>query len=804
MLTEAKRRNPFKPRWSKVASDLGDSKSRTILVIASIAVGVFAIGMIVTAYAILSEDIDRSYASVQPANIEIWTDPFDEDLVRILERIPGVKHAEGRHIAHVRGRKADGVWLSLKLIAAPDFAQLDINQLSVIDGTSSPGRREMLISKNFMNNTGYQVGDDILIEFPDGSTRRLPVVGLVTDQAGGGDPSEGANTYLTTETLRSMGLEDTFNRLYLTVEQGDDEDAIAEIADRVEDRVERNQLEVYRTEIAVSNEHPMATTILAILGVLGALGILVMVLSSTLIINTLNALLTQQMRQIGVMKLIGGRSLQILGMYLILITAYGLVALLIAVPIGTIAGYAFASFIAFMTGAELQGFRFISIAVALQALTAFLIPLGAGFFPVKKGSETNVRRAISNDRPGAQSAGLGWMTQISRWIRWVSRPITLSIRNTFRQRGRLVLTIFTLTVAGAVFIGVFNVRESMGHFMDQLTQHFMGDVALNFNQPYPITRIEQAVLPLEGVDSLEAWGGASAEIWDADENVIEHLRIIAPPVNTALLNPDLVAGRWLEPGERKAVVVSDTIYEIYPDLRPGDTIRVKFPGQREQEWSVVGVFRFISMLGDTIAYADFDFVADLLDLPNQAYSYKVTIEHHTLDDQIAVSQVLDDYFSDREFKVGSIEAGLTTQEDASEGINILVIFLMIMALLIALVGSIGLTGTMGMNVLERTREIGVMRAIGAVDLQIVKSVVIEGLMIGLITWVLAIGLSFPISYLLLRIIGEAMMGSLIDLYFTAQGMIIWLMVVAVLSAVASLFPARKAARLTIREVLAYE
>jgi len=154
--------------------------------------------------------------------------------------------------------------------------------------------------------------------------------------------------------------------------------------------------------------------------------------------------------------------------------------------------------------------------------------------------------------------------------------------------------------------------------------------------------------------------------------------------------------------------------------------------------------------------------------------------------------------------VSSVEAGLVTREDTSKAINILVIFLLIMALLTAFVGSIGLTGTMGMNVLERTREIGVMRAIGAVDFEIMKSVVIEGLIIGMITWILAIGLSFPISAVLLKIISQAMMGSSMDLSFTTQGVFIWLAVVIVLSFIASILPARNAARLTICEVLAYE
>jgi putative ABC transport system permease protein len=127
-----------------------------------------------------------------------------------------------------------------------------------------------------------------------------------------------------------------------------------------------------------------------------------------------------------------------------------------------------------------------------------------------------------------------------------------------------------------------------------------------------------------------------------------------------------------------------------------------------------------------------------------------------------------------------------------------------MAILTAFVGSIGLTGTVSINVLERTREIGVMRTIGAVDIVIMQSVIIEWPVIGLITWVLAIGLSFPISFLLLRIIGEAMMGSTMILHFTPFGILIWFGVVIVLSVFASIMPARNTARLTINEVLAYE
>ena len=681
-----------------------------------------------------------------------------------------------------------------------------INQLSTLAGTQYPTRRELIVSQDFMADSGYKLGEQIELELANGTTHTLPLVGIVGDQVtGAGEITAGPKVYMTLETLESLRMPGTYNRLYVRIAgDGNNKAEIKALAEVIEEKIEHNNRNVYRTEIKVSDEHPMASLVLAVLGVLGALGVLITFLSGALIINTLNALLNQHLRQIGVMKLIGGRSIQILAMYMSLIFMYGLIALLIAVPTGAAAGYALASYIAVTMNATLQGFRIVPSAIVVQVLIAFLIPLGAGFFPVNKGARTKVQSAISNDRGRAQSTGLNWFNRITNWVTFISRPILLSVRNTFRQTARLLLTIFTLTIAGAIFIAVFNVRTSMSDFIDQLTMHFLGDITLSFNQPYPITRIENIALSIPGITSIEGWGGAFTEIWDEDDNIVENMSIIAPPANTNLVDPNMVAGRWLLPGEEKAVVISDSIYETYPNLQPGDTILVKVPGQRVAEWTVVGIFRFISMIGDTLAYADYDYIADLLDLPNQAYSYRVITDEHTLEAQKEIAQILDKYLTDRGFQVNEAMPGLIIQEDNGKAVNILVVFLLIMALLTAFVGSIGLTGTMGMNVLERTREIGVMRAIGAVDFEIMKSVVIEGIMIGLITWVLAIGVSFPISNILLKIISDSMLGSSMDLTFTPFGVYLWLGVVVVLSIVASMLPARNAARLTINEVLAYE
>ena len=83
----------MRPRWRKVLSDLIDNKARTTLVVLSIAVGVFAIGVIAGAYRIISDDMSVSYAANNPSNIEIRMDDFDEDFLNTIRKFDGIKEA---------------------------------------------------------------------------------------------------------------------------------------------------------------------------------------------------------------------------------------------------------------------------------------------------------------------------------------------------------------------------------------------------------------------------------------------------------------------------------------------------------------------------------------------------------------------------------------------------------------------------------------------------------------------------------------------------------------------------------------
>jgi putative ABC transport system permease protein len=357
-------------------------------------------------------------------------------------------------------------------------------------------------------------------------------------------------------------------------------------------------------------------------------------------------------------------------------------------------------------------------------------------------------------------------------------------------------------MGGAIFIAVFNVRLTLHDYIDQIGRYFAADVTLDFARPYRLDEIAETARQVPGVVHTEGWAFANAEALNPDGTPGENLVILAPPAESTLVEPMLVAGRWLLPGDQRAIAISEGILLTFPDLRAGQKLRLKIDG-RENDWTVVGLFKFVNQQG-VIAYATYDYISELTHLANRSLSFRLLGERHDPASQQVLSDRVDRFFRDRGYQVRETRTGESTLSTAAESLDILVTFLLIMALLTASVGSMGLAGTMGMNVLERTREIGVMRSIGAVDLEIIRTVVVEGVVIGGLSWLLGALLSFPITYLLATIVSLAIFQSPIDVKFTLEGFILWLGVVLALSALASVLPARNAARLTIREVLAYE
>jgi len=809
----------MRPRWRKVLHDLFDNLGRTLLVVFSIAVGVFSIGVIAGAYQIISNDMSISYSANAPANIEMRTSNFDDDLLSAVRSQKNVAEVEARRVFNIRVRvPGTEKWTTVDMTAFDDFEKNTINLLNPVEGATMPNKREVMLEQDALQDLVVSVGGLLEFQLPDGSTKTLPVVGIVQDTAAGaGDFLASPFAYITTDTLQYLGQPKLYNRVLVTVTgDGDDAQHIRTVGAELKDKIEKSGVTVGRSRFSETHEHPLGSTINAVLGILLALGILIVLLSSSLIANTLSALLNQHLRHIGVIKLVGGQRKQVFRMYITLIMSFGLLALAIAVPFGGLGAYGLAEFIASQLSFNLLGYRIVPLAFVIQIAVGLIVPLIAGLAPVLNGSRITVLRALSGDLADDEVQVKDGEMRVS-WFDWtmvkvthllalrgihIPRPFVISLRNTFRRKSRLALTLFTLTMGGAIFISVFNVRVTLHDYIGQIGKYFRADVTLDFDQPYRLQEIDQTVMALDGMVRMEGWQFASSEILDENENVIENLTLLAPPAESQLVQPIMVSGRWMHPDDEKKLVISEGFLRLMPDLQPGDYLTLRIDG-RNESWEVVGLFKFIDREG-VLAYAPFEYISKMNNLVNRASSFRIVTEEHDRAYQDGKAELLDKYMRDLGYKVRIVEAGSASLDTAVESLDILVVFLLIMAILTAIVGSMGLTGTMGMNVLERTREIGITRAIGADDRAVMRTVIAEGIVIGSISFVLAIVLSFPFTYGLSTIVSLAIFETPIDVVFTYTGYAIWLGLILILSTFASILPARNAARLTIREVLAYE
>jgi putative ABC transport system permease protein len=203
-------------------------------------------------------------------------------------------------------------------------------------------------------------------------------------------------------------------------------------------------------------------------------------------------------------------------------------------------------------------------------------------------------------------------------------------------------------------------------------------------------------------------------------------------------------------------------------------------------------------------YTNYEYISRLINYPNQVYSLRIITAGHDAASQEAVNEQLQALYDQRGIQVNSSQ--LSTEWSAAQKAqtDVLVYFMLSMAILIAVVGGLGLAGTMSINVLERTREIGVMRAIGASNGDIQWIVITEGMVIGLISWAVSILLAFPITGILTFGVGSAIMQAPMPAVYDVSGILAWLVGILIIGTLASALPARRASRLTVRETLAYE
>ncbi|HET6352156.1 MAG TPA: ABC transporter permease [Coriobacteriia bacterium] len=797
------------PRWQKVVRDLLSHRIRTALVVLSIAIGIFAVGVVMGGRQVLIREFEVDFQSSVPPSAEFDTSDFDAQVpARVGER-DDVRAAEGRRRLTVRytlgetsSTASTAGWDTLRLWAIPEFGRGGVQRLVREDVSSwPPTDGEIVIEKSALRIKDFETGDVISVESPTGKRTTLRIVGFAHDINAVPAQFQGAVVgYISMGTLPSLGEPEQLNHLSLVLDPTLSRAAASRIAADVRDvDLTAAGVQTYRTSVPKPGSHFLGDIFKALSLLLLAMGLLSLALSGFLVVTTVSAILSQQVRQVGIMKAIGGRRLQIAGMYLALVGGYGLLAVSFALPLTLWIGQMFIEFAAGILNFRVVDYSPPGWVIALEVGVGMLVPVLAASGPVHQGTTLPVVSALNS---GASTVrfGHGIVDRLLGLVRGLPRPVALSLRNTFTRKGRLALTLTTLILASAVVMAVLSVRSSMLQTVDDIGSWWNYDAQVFVGRPQPAEQLEREASKVDGVTATETWLEAQASLSRPDGSENEDIYALGVPQNTRFLTPRMVAGRWFAKGADDEVVVNTDVLKDEPYLGVGHRMRVTLRGT-ETDVRVVGIAS--GQLMGPVIFIDKGALDSITASNGGASRLLVQTDDHTTTGQETVARRLERSLDDAGLAISGSQTQGAQKETIASELGILVTFLVIMATLLASVGVIGLTGTMTINVLESTREIGVMRSIGASHRSIFGIYITEGVVIAVMAWGAGAVLSWPLSVWLVSALGTAMSLPL-SYAFSWSGIGAWLLSVVIIAALASLLPAWRASQVSIRDAISYE
>ncbi len=393
------------PRWRKVFRDLWDNKSRTMLVVLSIAIGVFAFGGLFTGREIILTETLTQYNDTNPANITIGLSPFDDELVHWASRQEYVTGAQGRGRYGAQMTIGDKTY-NVTLYAFDDFNNITIDRFDPEAGAWPPDKDEILLERTYLDSLGLSIGDTVTVEIVEGKDTELVVAGSVHDLSViPGHLYSNPAAYIPLRTLYTLGVPAKYNQLEITVEDTTgitDADnnpiGINEIANELQRKLRHFDIPVGSVGVAELNEAHWAADILtSLILILVVIGFASLLLSSFLVVNTISGLMQQQKRQIGMMKIIGASRWQIVGVYLVMVLFFGIIALILAMPASMVlaAGLVQMLPVGFLNFNSPPMYLPPQIAL-LETGVALLSPLAAAILPILNGTRIPPAEAISD------------------------------------------------------------------------------------------------------------------------------------------------------------------------------------------------------------------------------------------------------------------------------------------------------------------------------------------------------------------------------------------------------------------------
>jgi len=417
--------------------------------------------------------------------------------------------------------------------------------------------------------------------------------------------------------------------------------------------------------------------------------------------------------------------------------------------------------------------------------------------PIVRAARMTARDAIHDPGITAQTAPRPLTAKLL--VLPGNRRLTFALRNTFRRPWRLAITLLAFTAGGTLLLTACNLYESLMNVVDLSLAEQSHDVEVTLPRPVPGARLEAIARGLPGVEIAEAWRRAGVGlITEADEadGLIEPRRfgLAAYPVDSRLLGMPAKQGRWPQPAETGAIVITRMVQSQMPGLRVGGELLLKFR-ERSTKVRVTGL---VDEVATPMIYASFPVYEAVTGLGDGSTSLRIKTA------QVAnVVTAIDEALFDARLPVGQIQTRADRREVLDDHFQVVTAVVKMIALATALVGAICLAAFACLNVLERTREIGVIRTLGATPRTVTALFLAESGAIALLSLALSVGASLIVTRALNDLTSRELLQVAVPLIVSRPGLA--LLGGGLAAAMLGVWlPVARLLRMSVRDALAYE
>ena len=778
--------------WSfqKAFNDIRRRRVRSLLTIIGIFIGVAGIVAIVATARNLEEAQRYNYDNSSQDDMHWWAWNNATSTGYALAQLPNVAAVQRRSNYFTKFRWDDS-WHDVTFYGFEDYSNIQVNRMDFVEGRPpNSGEVAFEISTRQLL-PDLKLGSEIVYRAPPNNQEyRFTISGFVKSPA---YPSASllnySTAYAVAPDVRRMLRISGDNEILLKV---NDLALREDTRRRVEDIFRKRNLQFSGYVARDPNNFLGKQEIEVLVRLLLIFSIMGLVISGFLVANTLSAIVAEQMGEIGTLKALGAGRRQVLQVYLLVALIYGTIGTGLGIAGGLVGGKLLLQFLGSQLNFDVENFLFRPEAVGLGLVVGMGVTLASALVPAWAGTAISVREAL--DSYGISSTyGQGRIDRLLAKLRQLPPLVALSLRNLARRKTRNLITFGVIALSSAAFLAAISTTTSVDGTIAHLYDIYGADGWVQFNSSVSES-FAQRLKAVPGVAEAEVWARGRVTVKATPTDMY------GVPPDTSIYKKEVSQGRWFAEGENNVVAVTENLARSR-NIGLGDWLEVEYNRQRDT-FQVVGLLNDNSkFLGSTAIGKVFMPLSTAQRLKKRQGTADFFAVVTTAHDQASVDSTLASIEKRYRELTPNTLALYSDRNSALQITNILRLLLYTMTAIIALIGAIGVVNTLTLNVLERRREIGVLRSIGGSNRRLTQIFLTEGLFLGLLGFVAGVGLGYPLGQLLISFITQATFP--VDYLFEPSMIFSTLGFALLLSAAASLGPALGAARLKISNTLRY-